>query len=189
MSKNIDVKIIRSNRRSISLEITPELDVIVRAPRQLKDSYIKKFINDKYLWIEDHLEKMEELKEQEDEVEPLSIKELQKLADDAAFDIPPRVKHYANLMGVTYGNITIRNQKTRWGSCTAKGNLNFNCLMMLMPEDVRDYIVVHELSHRKEMNHSKAFWSEVAKIMPEYEKYEKWLKDNGNLLIKRSRKR
>ena len=82
-------------------------------------------------------------------------------------------------MGVDYGRITIRNQKTRWGSCSAKGNLNFNCLLMLMPTEVIDYVVVHELCHLKEMNHSNAFWREVKQVLPDYRKQVKWLKDEG----------
>ena len=90
-------------------------------------------------------------------------------------------------MGVTYGRITIRNQVSRWGSCSSVGNLNFNCLLMLAPPEVRDYVVVHELCHRKEMNHSPAFWAEVEKMIPDYKAHKKWLKDNGTALISRLR--
>ena len=86
-------------------------------------------------------------------------------------------------MGVDYGQITIRSQKTRWGSCSSKGNLNFNCLLLLAPPEVLDYVVVHELCHRKEMNHSPRFWAEVARVMPDYKVRRKWLKDNGNGLM------
>lgn len=74
-----------------------------------------------------------------------------------------RCSHYAPLMGVSYGTITIREQKTRWGSCSAKGNLNFNWKLVLMPPEILDYVVVHELAHRLQMNHSAAFWAEVGK--------------------------
>ena len=87
---------------------------------------------------------------------------------------------YARKMGVTYGRISIREQKTRWGSCSSVGNLNYNWKLVLMPPGVLDYVVVHELAHRREMNHSAAFWKVVATWMPDYKKYRKWLRDNGN---------
>lgn len=82
-------------------------------------------------------------------------------------------------MGVSYGSITVREQKTRWGSCSAKGNLNFNWKLVLMPEEILDYVVVHELAHRLQMNHSTEFWDEVEKILPDYRKRRQWLKENG----------
>ena len=85
-------------------------------------------------------------------------------------------------MGVTYGRISIREQKTRWGSCSSKGNLNFNWRLIFAPPEVLDYVVVHELAHRKEMNHSKAFYAIVESIMPDYRKWKKWLKENGGTL-------
>ena len=88
--------------------------------------------------------------------------------------------YYARNMGVTYGRISIREQKTRWGSCSSVGNLNYNWKLVLMPPGVLDYVVVHELAHRREMNHSAAFWKVVATWMPDYKKYRKWLRDNGN---------
>ena len=93
--------------------------------------------------------------------------------------------YYAPLIGVTYNRISIRAQRTLWGSCTADGNLNFNCLLVLLPERVMRYVVVHELCHRKEMNHSKRFWSEVSKILPDYKELRKQLKDNGNIYLER----
>ena len=99
--------------------------------------------------------------------------------------IPQRVAHYAAKLGVTYGRITIRNQKTRWGSCSSKGNLNFNCLLMLTPPEVIDYVIVHELCHRKEMNHSARFWTLVASILPDYTEQKRWLREHGGVIIGR----
>jgi predicted metal-dependent hydrolase len=115
----------------------------------------------------------------------LTPDEIQALANRALEVIPQRVAHYAPLIGVTYGRITIRNQRSKWGSCSSKGNLNFNCLLMLCPPEVRDYIVVHELCHRKQMNHSPAFWAEVARVLPEYKSREAWLKANGPSILRR----
>ena len=101
----------------------------------------------------------------------------------AALVIPERVAHFAPLVGVDYGSITIRSQKTRWGSCSSKGNLNFNCLLLLAPPEVLDYVVVHELCHRKQMNHSPRFWAEVGRVLPDYKIRVKWLKENGSRLM------
>ena len=113
----------------------------------------------------------------------MSPDDLALLKKKARAHIPARVKYYAGVMGVTYGSIHIRAQRTRWGSCTSTGNLNFNCLLMLAPPEVCDYVVVHELSHRRHMNHSAAFWAEVRKYMPDYRKHQKWLAENGGRLI------
>ena len=99
--------------------------------------------------------------------------------------IPEKVKHYAPIVGVDYGRITIRCQRTRWGSCSSKGNLNFNCLLMLMPDEVIDSVVVHELCHRKQMNHSAAFYSEINKVFPAYKQCQKWLKENGGKIMRK----
>jgi predicted metal-dependent hydrolase len=127
----------------------------------------------------------EQEKEAASPVQPLKMDEIRALADRALKVIPERAAHFAPLVGVQYGRITIRNQKTRWGSCSSKGNLNFNCLLMLAPPEVLDYVIVHELCHRKEMNHSPRFWSEVAKVIPDYKKHEKWLKTEGTRLMRR----
>jgi len=104
----------------------------------------------------------------------------------ALVDIPQRVRKYAPIIGVEYGRITIRMQKSRWGSCSSKGNLNFNCLLMAMPEEIRDYVVVHELCHRLQMNHSDKFWAEVEKIIPDYKAKRKWLRGNGEDIMRKA---
>ena len=109
--------------------------------------------------------------------------EILELTSKAKEELPVIVKKYADLMGVNYNRITIRHQKTRWGSCTKTGNLSFNCLILKMPEIVRDYVIVHELAHRKELNHSTKFWTIVAEYCPWYKDAKQWLKDNGNKLM------
>ncbi len=99
--------------------------------------------------------------------------------------IPDRVRHFAPIVGVTYGRVTIRSQRSRWGSCSGKGILNFNCLLMLTPSHVIDYVVVHELCHRLEMNHSPAFWAQVERVLPDYRKSREWLKEHEKELIGR----
>lgn len=113
---------------------------------------------------------------------PLSP-EITELKAKAKEELPAIVKKYASLMGVNYNRITIRHQKTRWGSCTKTGNLSFNCLLMKMPETVRDYVIVHELAHRKELNHSTKFWTIVAEYCPWYKDSKQWLKENGKGLM------
>ena len=123
------------------------------------------------------------------ENQPLTVAELRRLQAlenryrNAAREVfTNRVEYYHRFTGGHYTSITIRDQKTRWGSCSSKGNLNFNWRLIFAPEKVLDYVVVHELAHRKEMNHSPAFYAVVASVMPEYKTYEKWLRDNGRTL-------
>lgn len=184
----MDAEIIRSNRKSIALQICPDGHIRVRVPYRMTEAEIGCFLKEKSKWIEKHLGMLKEQQEQrakEPPIQCLSSQEIQELANQAVKIIPEKVRYYAEQMGVSYGRITIRNQKTRWGSCSGKGNLNFNCLLMLAPEEVQDYVVVHELCHRKEMNHSPKFWAEVAKAMPDYEEKRKWLKENGAEIMRR----
>lgn len=184
-----EITLIRSRRKSLAIEITPELQVVVRAPARMPVREINAFVQEKDDWIRAHLQRMAEKKRLREQCreQALSKEELQELAAQAMKLIPQKVHYYAQIIGVTYGRITIRNQRTRWGSCSGKGNLNFNCLLLLMPEEVLDYVVVHELCHRKEMNHSARFWEEVEKILPDYRQRRKWLKDNGGRIMDRNR--
>lgn len=183
----MNCKIIRSNRKSLGLEVNAE-GLIIRVPLLTSDAEINMFILQHKDWIEKNLNRVEERQKALDEIEPLSMEEIQELAQKALKVIPERVKFYAPKVGVTYGRITIRNQRSKWGSCSGKGNLNFNCLLMLTPPEVIDSVVVHELCHRKEMNHSDKFYEEVLKVFPDYWTWDKWLKDNGDLLMKRMTK-
>ena len=185
--KLTEKKLIRSKRKTKTIEITPDAQVIVRAPYRATKYEINKLIGEKSDWIYKHLKKMTDLqKEREKEpVQELTSQEIKLLTTRAKRIIPQRVRYYANIMGVEYGRITIRMQKSRWGSCSSKGNLNFNCLLMRTPEEIIDYVVVHELCHLKEMNHSPRFWEEVEKIFPDYKERRKWLKEHGNDIMTR----
>ncbi len=181
----MELEIRRSNRKTMTIEVTKEVKVLVRAPYRMPLSEIQRFVNEKSDWIEKHIQKMREKQREVSEVERLTTEQIRELVKQAIKVIPQRVAYYAKIIDVTYGRITIRNQKTRWGSCSGKGNLNFNCLLMLTPPEVLDYVVVHELCHRKEMNHSKQFWNEVEKVLPDYRERRKWLKENGGRMIGR----
>lgn len=177
------LEIIRSKRRTIAIEVKKDLRIVVRVPLEMKDNDIQRFVMEKQRWIEKHLQIVK--KRNEEKETPFTVEEIHALADAALKDLPQRVAKYAPIVGVTVGRITIRNQRSRWGSCSAKGNLNFNCLLMLCPEEVRDYVVVHELCHRKELNHSPAFWSLVECVLPGYKEQYHRLKENGSKIIRR----
>ena len=117
----------------------------------------------------------------------LSEAEINELKKEAESVITQRVAYFARVVGVEYGRITIRCQKTRWGSCSSKGNLNFNCLLMRAPPEVLDSVVVHEVCHLKVMNYSKAFYNEVLRAYPNYREDHQWLKDHGGELMSRVR--
>lgn len=179
------VTVIRSNRKTVAIQVNSDLSVTVRAPRSASEKDIEEILKKKEAWISKHIEKIKEAKErfEAEPTEKLTREKVIALAEEALKVIPERVEYFAKVIGVTYGKITIRNQKTRWGSCSSKGNLNFNCLLMLAPPEVLDYVVIHELCHRKQMNHSKAFWLEVEKVLPNYKEVRKWLKEEGSQMI------
>lgn len=182
---NQTIKLIRSNRRTVSLEITPSGQVLVRAPRHISEAEIQRFVEEKSSWLAKHLQRKEEDMDSLQAEGRFTEEEIEKMLKLAKQVIPAKVAYYVRLMGVTYGRITIRKQKTRWGSCSQEGNLNFNCLLMMVPPEVLDYVVVHELSHRLEMNHSSRFWLQVEKVIPNYRKPRKWLKEHGSCLMLR----
>lgn len=179
-----EIRLIRSARKSLSAEITPDGAVLVRAPQRLPEQEIVRFLHEKSAAIERMVQKHIAAAREAD-AQPFTQAEIEEMAQQALRIIPQRVQYYAKKLGVTYGRITIRNQKTRWGSCTAEGNLNFNCLLMKAPPEVLDSVVVHELCHRLQPNHSKAFYAEVYRVFPQYDRCHAWLKANGGTLIMR----
>ncbi len=184
INKDVKVSIIRSNRKTLSIQLKPG-EIIARAPLRMKDKEIYGFIESKKSWIEKNFTKIEEREKAISDMNTFTQEEINALAEKAKTIIPERVRYYAPKIGVTYNKITIRCQRTRWGSCSSKGNLNFNCLLVLFPIEVIDSVVVHELCHRKHMNHSPQFYAEIEKVFPEYKKYHKWLSDNGGVYMGR----
>ena len=181
MMENITYRTIRGQRKTVAIQITPAGEVVVRAPKRMPEAAIRAFVASKESWIKKHLAKISA----QPQLPALTEAERKALAEEVKTVIAQRVTRFAPLVGVTYGNITIRSQRSRWGSCSTKGNLNFNCLLMLAPPEVLDYVVVHELCHRKEMNHSPRFWAEVERVMPDYRIHKQWLKDHGAELLRR----
>ena len=162
----------------MEIQIMPDGSVTVRCPKRMRQDDIRKSVESKSGWIEKHLAGLDLAAP-----EKLTEQEVKLLREKTRKLVTERVKHYAAIIGVHYNQIAIRTQRTRWGSCSSKGNLNFNCLLMLVPPEVLDYVVVHELCHRKELNHSARFWSEVERVIPGYRAQKKWLKDYGTPLI------
>lgn len=208
--------ILYSSRRTLALEIKPNGELIVRAPKKYSLGKIEKLVATKKKWI---LTKQKEAKERFSASEqfkpkfhdgaiflycgnkyPLKIVKGKHilLQDELLFPekflsrplphlilwyrkealriIKERMQIYAPLMQVKFRSLKITSAKRRWGSCSIKGNICFSWRLILTPLAIIDYVVVHELAHLKQHNHSKAFWYEVAKILPNHKQYKKWLK-------------
>lgn len=176
-------EIIYSNRKTLAIQITAEGKVRVRAPKRMSHALIESFLTEKESWVLKHLQQRENTSENGYfQNQPLSESERRRYREIARDIFTQKTAYYAQIMNVTYGRISIREQKTRWGSCSSDGNLNFNWRLIFAPEEVLDYIVIHELAHRKEMNHSPAFYKVVSEIMPDYKNQQKWLRENGRKL-------
>lgn len=182
---NVEVR--RTKRKSATIKITADMQIVVYVPLYVSDNEIERMVISKSKWIDEHMLKVQSTIDERSKLEKITFEQVKELADQAVEYIPKRVKYYAEKENFVYNKITIKNLVSRWGSCSTKGNLNFNCLLMLTPDYVIDYIVVHELCHLREMNHSEKFRAEVEKIMPDYQRAELWLKQNGGNLISRMR--
>ena len=175
-----EYELIRSNRKSLALQVKADGSVIVRAPLRIAERRIETFAADHWDWVE---KQKQRISRQRENARRITGEERREGFQKAKEIIPRRTAYFAARMGVSYGRITIREQKTRWGSCSQKGNLNFNWKLVLMPPELLDYVVVHELVHRKEMNHSPSFWAVVEKELPDYRKRREELKIRGREFI------
>ena len=173
--ETIEIAIIRSKRKTLGLEVKYDGTVNVRVPMRAPREIIERFIEEHKAWI---LRKRQEWSPV-NVVNPSKILPAVETKEGKAKIrqyVEKQVDYYAKLMGVTYGRISMRNQKTRWGSCSSQGNLNFNNRLLFVPAELVDYVVVHELAHRKEMNHSKAFWNIVERYLPDYKERRRELR-------------
>ena len=186
----IEYRLIRSRRRTICIEVTSGGEIVVKAPYYASKKEIEDFLMRKVEWIGEKRQEVFDRLIGEDGtpvvLETIGEDQIRELSGKMKKEFVPRVRNFASAMGITVGRISIRNQKTRWGSCSSEGNLNFNCLLMLAPESVRDYVIVHELCHRLEMNHSKRFWDLVSSYIPDYKQSIKWLDTEGKTLMLRA---
>lgn len=178
--------LIRSNRKSYAISIAPDGQITIRVPMRTNEKEIRRILTDKQRWIiTKYLEQ-----QQRQASQPVSdLTESQRAALTKRYIaaakeyFPKRAAYFQQFTGGTYNRITIRDQKTRWGSCSAKGTLSFNWRLMLAPPAILDYVVVHELCHLTHMNHSAAFWQAVESVYPDYRTARKWLKDHGHELV------
>lgn len=179
-------RIVRSERKTLSVSIQPDCTITVRAPRSVSDSQIRRFLIEKQHWL---ITKYLEAKQKQETIPCSDLTDTQRAAltrryiDAAKEYFPKRVAYFHQFTGGTYSRITIRDQKTRWGSCSSKGTLSFNWRLMLAPPAILDYVVVHELCHLRHMDHSPAFWQAVGEVFPDYASARKWLRKHGQELV------
>ena len=170
----IRVEVVYSRRRTLGLEVRADGRVILRAPKGLSNQAVMDFVKERQAWIVQKWFETERIRRQKAERPPRDYEQNPALEaqyrKEARRRITERAAYFAEKMGVD------------WGSCSARGNLNFHWKLILMPPAILDYVVVHELAHRIEMNHSPRFWTQVERILPDYRERRRWLKENGGLI-------
>jgi len=171
----IEYSITRSRRKSISVEVNSELEVIVRAPYLVPKSVIEKFVLSKEEWILRAKDKMREKAKNSPNL--LTDEQIAKLREKAKTEIPERVEYYTQITGLKPLSVKITSAKTRFGSCSGKNSVCFSLFLMRYPSECIDYVVLHELCHIKHKNHSKQFYLMLEKYMPDYKLREKMLKN------------
>lgn len=177
-----------SDRKSISIQIKEDATVHVRVPFYTGPGAARRFIEEKREWIRINHQKMRSRLAENAELmlSPVQQKQTEilkkRFLNAAKTYFPRRCTELQKLTGGVYDKISIRNQKTRWGSCSQTGTLSFNYRLMMAPPQVSDYVIVHELCHLTHMNHSDAFWKKVADVMPDYAVHRRWLREHGHEL-------
>ena len=167
---------VSSRARNLRLAVYGGGELVVSSPRFLSDKYIERFIIEKTEWVINKIAKFKDVPKRT----PLKERRrhYKEYKEKARVLVENRLEYFNQFYNFKYNNICIRNQKTRWGSCSKKGNLNFNYKIALLPEKHADYIVVHELCHLGQFNHSSKFWDLVAKCVPDYKQIRKEMKKN-----------
>ncbi len=169
----MEYTVIRSSRRSISMEIGPGGRIIVRAPRTMAAAEIESFVLRHSKWAEKHIPRVIE---RERNHPPVTARDKKIMAGQVAEIIEPRVRYYASLMGVEPQGVKITGADKRFGSCSSRNSLCFSYRLLEYSPRAIDYVVVHELAHIRHKNHGPAFYAEIAKVMPDYKLREKELK-------------
>lgn len=166
-SNNIEYKVRKSIRaKRMRIAVYCDGSVVVTVPRNFNGDLMDKFVSQKKNWI---LEKIQGfLKSPLRFLKVSSRGDFKKYKDEVQKLVEKRIDFFNKFYGFKFNKINIKNQKTRWGSCSRRGNLNFNYKVLFLSEEVRDYIIVHELCHLKEFNHSKNFWNLVKRAVPNY---------------------
>ncbi|GMQ95536.1 MAG: M48 family metallopeptidase [Patescibacteria group bacterium] len=170
--------VVRESRRARRMRIAVYCDgaVVVTRPRGATDNIVEKFVAEKTGWI---LRKLEYFKQFSGTgIARFGVEDYLMHKGEALVLAEKRVEYFNKVYGFSYNNICIKNQKTRWGSCSRKGNLNFNYKILFIPKVMRDYIIVHELCHLKELNHSRKFWDLVVRAIPNHVEVKRELRNN-----------
>ncbi|MDD5382874.1 MAG: DUF45 domain-containing protein [Candidatus Margulisbacteria bacterium] len=162
----------------MALIITAEANLVIRAPLHLPDEAIDRFIEQKKKWIERQMARLTA------RPRPIVLTEEERAGWVliAREKIVERCRYFSELTGYRPVAVKITSARSRWGSCGAKGSINFSWRLAMSPPQVIDYVVVHELVHLVEPNHSPNFWRRVAEVIPDHKLHRRWLRENGQLL-------
>ena len=171
--EEISYRIVRSDRKTMGLEITREIEVLVRAPRQVSQVQIDRFVQSHRQWI---LRKLEARRNTITIHSALTEAQISALTRQAELVIPDRLAYFAKQMDLWPSAIRISNTRSRFGSCSQQNKLAFSCRLMLYPPEAVDYVIVHELAHIRHKNHGPDFWKTVAEILPDYKQRIKLLR-------------
>lgn len=170
----MDYKRVECRGKTLSLHIDETLQVVVRAPRWVPKAEVDRFVLTHESWIQKATERQRRRNEQEAQLTEKRITELKALAKA---ELPRRTAYFAKIMGVTPKSVKITSAKKRFGSCSGQNGICYSWRLMLYPKEAVDYVVVHELAHIRQKNHSPAFYREIEKILPDYKARAKLLKD------------
>lgn len=178
MEKNILYTLKKSKRaKRMRLAVYCDGSVIVTMPLGIQQSVVEKFIADKKQWVADKIKFFKSVDNKA--IRIFSEEDYLKYKDEAMEYVCKRVIFYNEIYNFSFNKIYIKNQKTRWGSCSKKKNLNFNYKIIFLPKELQDYIIVHEMCHLKEFNHSRKFWAFVEKVFVNYLDIKRNLRNHG----------